>query len=56
VILVNGTVWLVTDDPKFPALGSIASTPVNTGEAPHDIEWKILTSKEAEKLGSYAAL
>ena len=56
VILVNGTAWLVTDDLAFPALGSITSPHLNDSQAPQDSQWKILTSEEAKKLGSYGAL
>jgi hypothetical protein len=57
VILLNGTVWLVTDDlSTFPALGSIASSSLNSSEPPQDSEWQILTTEQATKLGNYGAL
>jgi len=57
VILVNGTVWLVTDDlSTFPALGSIASSSLDSSEPPQDDEWQVLTTEQATKLGNYGAL
>jgi hypothetical protein len=56
-MLLNGTVYLVTDDPQaFPAMGSMASSPLNSNKPPKDGEWKIVSSEQAHKLGSFGSL
>jgi hypothetical protein len=57
VILINGSVWLVADDPHdFPTLSSIASAPPNSNESPQDAEWQIVTKEQVRQLGSYGPL
>jgi hypothetical protein len=57
VILINGSVWLVADDPHdFPTLSSIASAPPTSNESPQDAEWQIVTKEQVRQLGSYGPL
>lgn len=52
VFMLNGTLFVVTDDPSFPPLDSIASNP-----QPSKSEWQILSSAQArETLGSFGGL
>ncbi|KAL4079402.1 hypothetical protein J3A83DRAFT_4085723 [Scleroderma citrinum] len=57
VFLLNGTVYLVTDDPSFPPLGTIASSTQKPAEVPQPHEWRILSTKQGRKvLGKYGGL
>jgi hypothetical protein len=58
VIIFNGTIFIVTDDPSsFPSLGSIASSVGNPHEAPSPGEWEFLSVEQArERLGSYGGM
>ncbi|KAF9239881.1 hypothetical protein BU15DRAFT_87881 [Melanogaster broomeanus] len=57
VFMLNGTVFIVTDDPLFPPLGSIASSSQNPHELPEASDWQILSSNQArEMLGKYGGL
>ena len=57
VFLLNGTIYLVTDDSSFPPLGSIASSTQKPAEVPQPSEWQVLTTKQGrEILGQYGGL
>ncbi|KIJ15878.1 hypothetical protein PAXINDRAFT_114346 [Paxillus involutus ATCC 200175] len=57
VFMLNGTVFVVTDDPAFPPLSSIASSSENSHEVPRPSDWQILSSDQArETLGPYGGL
>ncbi|KAF9219516.1 hypothetical protein BS17DRAFT_420472 [Gyrodon lividus] len=57
VFVSNGTVFIVTDDPSFPPLGSIASSGENSHELPRPSDWQILSGDQAkETLGQYGGL
>ena len=48
VIILNGTVFLVTDNPQsLPRLGAIASSTLNPSHPPRLQDWRILTPDEA---------
>jgi len=55
VIMVNGTFYLVTDDPSsLPALEYVASSSVNSAHPPRENEWEIVsTGNAADKLGTF---
>lgn len=56
VIIVNGTFFVVTDDPSaFPTLGSISSSQEDNDEPPVQEEWQIVTTEEAKQLGTFGA-
>ncbi|KZP18125.1 hypothetical protein FIBSPDRAFT_829640 [Athelia psychrophila] len=56
VIIVNGTFFLVTDNPStFPTLGSISSSNENAEEPPRPEDWQIIGTNEAKKLGTFGA-
>ncbi|KIJ59389.1 hypothetical protein HYDPIDRAFT_118615 [Hydnomerulius pinastri MD-312] len=57
VFMINGTVFLVTDDPSFPSLGSVASSGENSHELPRPSDWQILSSSQARHtLGDHGGL
>ncbi|KAI6148542.1 hypothetical protein BKA82DRAFT_992367 [Pisolithus tinctorius] len=57
VFLLNGTVYLVTDDPSFPPVGAIASSTEEPIEVPQPSDWQVLsTEKGREILGQYGGL
>lgn len=55
VFILNGTFFLVTDDPEsLPRLSAIASSPINPSHPPRPQDWRILTPTEAkETLGPF---
>ncbi|KAH9919805.1 uncharacterized protein B0H18DRAFT_1026300 [Fomitopsis serialis] len=55
VIMVNGTFYLVTDDPSsLPALEYVASSSVNSAHPPRENEWAIVSTSDAvDKLGTF---
>ncbi|KAF7977347.1 hypothetical protein HWV62_4143 [Athelia sp. TMB] len=56
VITVNGTFFLVTDDPgSFPPLGSISSSAEDIEQPPRPEDWQIITTSEAKKVGTFGA-
>lgn len=57
VFMLNGTLFIVTDDVSFPQLGSIASSGEDSHAVPRPSDWQILTSSQArETLGSFGGL
>ncbi|KAI6019818.1 hypothetical protein F5J12DRAFT_813448 [Pisolithus orientalis] len=57
VFLLNGTVYLVTDDPSFPPVSAIASSTEEPIEVPQPSDWQVLsTEKGREILGQYGGL
>ena len=57
LILGQGKVWLVSDDPDtLPPLGKIASSSKNSMKPPQDSEWQIVTNDQANTLGLYGSV
>ncbi|KAF8439079.1 hypothetical protein L210DRAFT_3646588 [Boletus edulis BED1] len=57
VFMLNGTLFVVTDDLSFPSLGSIASSSENPQAVPRPSDWQILSTAQAkETLGSFGGL
>lgn len=57
VFMLNGTLFVVTDDPAFPPLGSIASSGEDSHAVPRPSDWQILSTTQArETLGSFGGL
>lgn len=57
VFMLNGTLFVVTDDPSFPPLGSIASSGEDSQAVPRPSDWQILSSAQArETLGPFGGL
>lgn len=57
VFMLNGTLFVVTDDPAFPPLGSIASSRKDSSAIPRSSDWQILSSAQArETLGPFGGL
>jgi len=57
VFMLNGTLFIVTDDPSFPPLGSIASSGEDSHAEPRPSDWQILSSTQArETLGPFGGL
>lgn len=57
VFMLNGTLFVVTDDPAFPPLGSIASSGEDSHAIPRSSDWQILSSAQArETLGPFGGL
>ncbi|THH13806.1 hypothetical protein EW146_g6452 [Bondarzewia mesenterica] len=55
VFLSNGTLFIVSEEPSsLPALDSMGSSMSNSREPPRDVDWQILSHKEAvSTLGEY---
>ncbi|KAH0835907.1 hypothetical protein J3R83DRAFT_9802 [Lanmaoa asiatica] len=57
VFMLDGTLFIVTDDPAFPAIGTIASSGENSHAIPRPSDWRILSSVQArETLGPFGGL
>ncbi|KAG9313553.1 hypothetical protein JVU11DRAFT_5880 [Chiua virens] len=57
VFMLNGTLFLVTNDPAFPPLDSIASSYGDPHMAPRPSDWQVLSITQArETLGSFGGL
>ena len=57
VFMLNGTLFVVTDDPSFPSLGSIASSGEDSQAVPRPSDWQTLSSTQArETLGPFGGL
>lgn len=57
VFVLNGTLFIVTDDPSFPPLGAIASSSEDSHAVPLSSDWQILSTAQArETLGSFGGL
>jgi len=57
VFALNGTLFVVTDDPSFPPLASIASSAEDSSATPRPSDWQVLSSAQArETLGQFGGL
>lgn len=57
VFMLNGTLFVVTDDPSFPPLGSIASSSEDSHAVPRPSDWQTLSRAQAkETLRSFGGL
>ncbi|KAF8556036.1 hypothetical protein OG21DRAFT_1506985 [Imleria badia] len=57
VFMSNGTLFVVTDDPSFPPLGSIASSSEDSQAVPRPSDWQILSRAQArETMRSFGGL
>lgn len=50
VFVLNGTLFVVTDDPAFPPLDSIASSGEDSQAIPRSSDWQILSSAQASEI------
>lgn len=55
--MINGSLWIVVDDPvSFPALGSIASSSIDSKNNPRPEDWRVVSKEEAKILGTQGGL